>query len=95
MLLGAGLTLIGPSAGHIYAGEGTHAVKASLLRAGGVVIFADDSGALAAADAKTGKRLWSFQTSQLWKSSPMTFSFDNQQHIAIASGSNIIAVGLR
>ncbi len=40
LLLGAGLTLIGPSAGHIYAGEGTHAVKASLLRAGGVVVFA-------------------------------------------------------
>lgn len=39
LLLGAGLTLVGPSAGHIYAGEGSHAVKASLLRAGGVVVF--------------------------------------------------------
>lgn len=40
LLLGGALTLIGPSAGHIYAGESSHAVKASLLRAGGVVIFA-------------------------------------------------------
>jgi hypothetical protein len=39
LLLGAGLTLIGPSAGHIYAGEGSHALKASLFRAGGVLIF--------------------------------------------------------
>ncbi|GEM_PF-5155308 len=49
LLLGAGLTLIGPSAGHIYAGEGTHAVKASLLRAGGVVVFS--LGAVANANA--------------------------------------------
>ncbi len=40
LLIGAGLTLVGPSAGHIYAGEGSHALKASLLRAGGVLVFA-------------------------------------------------------
>jgi hypothetical protein len=39
LLLGAGLTLVGPSAGHIYAGEGSHALEASLLRAGGLLIF--------------------------------------------------------
>ena len=39
LLLGAGLTLVGPSAGHIYAGEGGHALKASLLRAGGLLVF--------------------------------------------------------
>lgn len=37
---------VGPSAGHIYAGEGGHAVKMSLLRAGGVVVLA--VGALSA-----------------------------------------------
>jgi len=66
-----------------------------LSTAGRVVIFGDDSGALAAADAETGKRLWSFQTSQLWKASPMTYMFDNQQYVAVAAGSNIIAFGLR
>jgi alcohol dehydrogenase (cytochrome c) len=66
-----------------------------LSTAGRVVFFGDDSGALAAADAETGKRLWSFQTSQLWKASPMTYEFDNQQYVAIASGSTIIAFGLR
>jgi alcohol dehydrogenase (cytochrome c) len=65
-----------------------------LSTAGNVVFFADDSGAFAAADARSGARLWSFQTSQLWKASPMTYTFDNQQHVAIAAGPNIIAFGL-
>ena len=50
--------------------------------------------AASAADASNGKPLWSFQTSQLWKASPMTYMFDNKQHVAIASGSNIIAFAL-
>ena len=62
--------------------------------AGGVVIFCEDSGALMAADAKDGKPLWSFQTNQLWKASPMTYVFDNKQYIAVAAGPNIIAFGL-
>jgi alcohol dehydrogenase (cytochrome c) len=66
-----------------------------LSTAGRVVFFGDDSGALAAVDAENGRRLWSFQTSQLWKASPMTYVFDNQQYLAIASGSTIIAFALR
>jgi len=65
-----------------------------LSTAGGIVIFGEDSGALMAADGSTGKPLWSFQTSQLWKASPMTYTFDNKQLIAVAAGSNIIAFGL-
>jgi alcohol dehydrogenase (cytochrome c) len=66
-----------------------------LSTAGDVVFFGDDSGALAAVDARAGRRLWSFQTSQLWKASPMTYQFDNRQYVAVAAGSNIIAFGLR
>jgi alcohol dehydrogenase (cytochrome c) len=66
----------------------------TLSTAGGLVIFGEDSGALVAADAATGQPLWSFQTSQLWKASPMTYSFDDKQYIAVAAGSNIIAFGL-
>jgi alcohol dehydrogenase (cytochrome c) len=65
-----------------------------LATASDLVFFADDSGAFAAADAKSGKRLWSFQTSQVWKASPMTYVFDNRQMLAIASGPNILAFGL-
>jgi alcohol dehydrogenase (cytochrome c) len=65
-----------------------------LSTSGGVVFFGEDSGALMAVDAASGAPLWSFQTSQLWKASPMAYSFDNRQHIAIAAGPNIIAFGL-
>src|SRR5262249_30158358 len=65
-----------------------------LSTAGGVVIFGEDSGALMAADASNGKVLWSFQTNQLWKASPMTYMFDNKQFVAVAAGPNIIAFGL-
>jgi len=66
----------------------------TLSTAGGVVFFGEDSGALMAADAANGKPLWSFQMSQLWKASPMTYLFDNKQYVAVAAGSNIIAFGL-
>jgi alcohol dehydrogenase (cytochrome c) len=65
-----------------------------LATASDLVFFADDSGAFAAADAKSGKRMWSFQTSQVWKASPMTYVFDDRQMLAIASGPNILAFGL-
>jgi alcohol dehydrogenase (cytochrome c) len=65
-----------------------------LSTAGGVVFFAEESGSFMAADAASGKALWSFQTNQLWKASPMTYMFDNKQYVAIASGPNIIAFGL-
>jgi alcohol dehydrogenase (cytochrome c) len=59
-----------------------------------VVLYGADDGAFAAADAKTGKPLWSFQTSQPPHSSPMTYMFDHEQYVAVAMGSNIIAFGL-
>ena len=65
-----------------------------LSTAGGIVIFGEDSGSLMAADASSGKPLWSFQTNQNWKASPMTYVFDNKQYVAVAAGSAIIAFGL-
>jgi alcohol dehydrogenase (cytochrome c) len=62
--------------------------------ASGLVFYGDDSGALAAVDAKTGKPLWHFHTSQLWKASPMTYAVDGQQYVGAASGANILAFGL-
>jgi alcohol dehydrogenase (cytochrome c) len=65
-----------------------------LSTAGGVVLFAEDSGSFMVADATTGAPLWSFQTSQVWKSSPMTYQFDNRQFVAVASGPSILAFAL-
>ena len=64
-----------------------------LATASDLVFFADDSGAFAAADANR-QAIWSFQTSQVWKASPMTYVFDNRQMLAIALGPNIMAFGL-
>ena len=67
----------------------------TLTTATGLVIFGEEGGALMAADAVSGKPLWSFPTNQVWKASPMTYLFDGRQYVAIASGSNIIAFGLQ
>jgi alcohol dehydrogenase (cytochrome c) len=61
----------------------------------GLVIFGEDGGALMAADAVTGKPLWSFQTNATWKASPMTYTFDGTQYVAVAAGSNIIAFAVK
>ena len=66
----------------------------TLATATGLVIFGEEGGALMAADATTGKPLWSFQTNQMWKASPMTYQFDGKQYIAVAAGPNIIAFGI-
>ena len=62
---------------------------------GGLVFFGDASGAFVAADAKIGERLWSFQTSQKWQASPMTYQIGRTQYVAIASGPNILSFALR
>jgi alcohol dehydrogenase (cytochrome c) len=65
-----------------------------LSTAGGLVFFGEDSGAFAALDARTGKLLWYFQTNQIWKASPMTYTVNGKQYIAVAAGSNIISFAL-
>ncbi len=66
----------------------------TLSTASGLVIFGEDSGALMAVDAVTGKPLWQFQANQVWKASPMTYMFDGKQYIAVASGSSILSFAL-
>lgn len=66
----------------------------TLSTAGGVVFFGDDGGALSAADAATGKLLWSYGFTEIPHSSPMAYVFDNKQYIAMAAGSQVYAFGL-
>jgi len=66
----------------------------TLATASGLVFFGEDSGALMAVDASSGTPLWHFQANTLWKASPMTYMFDGKQHIAVASGPNIISFAL-
>lgn len=67
----------------------------TLTTAGGLVIFCAEGGSLMAADALTGKPLWSFQTNHSWRASPMTYMFDGVQFIALAGGPNIMAFAIQ
>src|SRR6266571_3986160 len=62
--------------------------------AGGLLFLNEDGGALLAVDASIGRPLWHFQTSANWKSSPMTYSFDGTQYVAVAAGPSIVAFAL-
>jgi alcohol dehydrogenase (cytochrome c) len=65
-----------------------------LSTAGGVVFFSGDDGKFSAADARTGKLLYMFETNQSPHASPMTYTFDNRQYVAVASGADILAFAL-
>jgi len=66
-----------------------------LSTAGGVVFYGDNTGgALVAVDARTGTRLWHFDTGEAWKASPMTYAIDGDQYIGVVAGSNVMVFGL-
>ncbi len=65
-----------------------------LSTAGGLVFFCDESGALAAADARSGELLWHFHINQQWHASPMTYAVEGKQYVAVEVGSNVISFAL-
>ena len=67
----------------------------TLTTASGLVFVGEEGGALMAVDASSGTPLWSFQTNQVWRASPMTYMFDGRQYIAVASGNNVVAFSIR
>jgi alcohol dehydrogenase (cytochrome c) len=66
----------------------------TLTTAAGLVFFGDDTGYLEAVDARTGRSLWHFNTGQIMRASPMTYSLNGIQYVAIASASNLISFSL-
>ena len=70
-------------------------VLCTLTTASGLVFVGEEGGALMAVDATSGTPLWSFQTNQVWRASPMTYMFDGRQYFAVASGNNILAFSIR
>ena len=60
----------------------------------GLVFFADNQGFFEAADAKTGKSLWHFNTGQSLHASPMSYAVRGNQYVAIASGSDLFSFAL-
>jgi PQQ-dependent dehydrogenase (methanol/ethanol family) len=66
----------------------------TLSTAGGVVFYGQASGEFAAVDAKSGAHLWHFETQETWKASPITYSVNGRQYVAITSGANVLAFAL-
>lgn len=65
-----------------------------MTTAGGLVFYGDGSGAFVAADARSGKLLWHFQTGMAWKAAPMTYTIDGRQFIGVAAGSTVMTFAL-
>jgi alcohol dehydrogenase (cytochrome c) len=65
-----------------------------LSTAGNLVFYVETSGGFAAAEASTGQQLWHFEANQPTRGSPMTYTVNGQQYVAIASGSNILSFAL-
>jgi alcohol dehydrogenase (cytochrome c) len=61
--------------------------QSSLLSTAGDLIFAGDlAGDVFALDARTGQKLWSFSTGGRIASSPVSFSVNGRQYVAVSSG---------
>jgi PQQ-dependent dehydrogenase (methanol/ethanol family) len=65
-----------------------------LSTAGGLLFFGESTGGFAAVDARTGKYLWHFETNHPMKGSPMTYTANGRQYVAIAAGSNLLSFAL-
>jgi len=68
---------------------------ASLLATGGGLIFSGDvMGDAFALDARTGQKLWSFNTGAGMSGSPISYSVNGRQYIAIPTGTGSLLSGL-
>lgn len=72
-----------------------HSWGGTLATATGLVFAGAEDGSLIAVDGATGTLRWRFPTNQNWKASPMTYTFDGHQFIAVAAGPTIVAFSLR
>lgn len=65
-----------------------------LATAAGILFYGDPSGEFVAVDDQDGKALWHLPLNAIIKTSPMTYTVDGEQFIALAVGSNIMCFGL-
>ncbi|HKD04343.1 MAG TPA: PQQ-binding-like beta-propeller repeat protein [Bryobacteraceae bacterium] len=66
----------------------------TLATASGLVFYGEDSGAFVAADAATGKTLWTLHLNANWHASPMAYDFDGKELIGVVVGPNVMVLGL-
>jgi len=67
--------------------RGEYPMVGSLLATGGDLLFGGEpTGMFDAFDARTGERLWQFQTGSGIRGSPITYSVNGKQYVAVPSG---------
>jgi alcohol dehydrogenase (cytochrome c) len=70
-------------------------VVSSLLSTAGDLLFAGDlEGNAFALDARTGEKLWSFNTGSGISGSPITYSVNGRQYVAVPSGVGSLVAGV-
>lgn len=67
----------------------------TLATATGLVVFGEAAGKLMVVDALTGKLRWSYPAGEVWRASPMAYSFDGQEYFAMAAGNKILSFKIR
>ena len=65
-----------------------------MTTAGGLLFFGDDSESFEAVDANTGHVLWHFNTGQVMRASPMSYTVDGVQYVVIAAGGDVFSFSL-
>jgi alcohol dehydrogenase (cytochrome c) len=65
-----------------------------LVTAGDLLFGGDEEGNAFALDARTGEKLWSFNTGGRISSPPVSFSVGGRQFITISSGGGSIGEGM-
>ncbi|MEX2494783.1 MAG: PQQ-dependent dehydrogenase, methanol/ethanol family [Woeseia sp.] len=71
----------------VWASSSEYPMAGSVLATAGDLVFSGQlDGHFAAWDARTGEQLWRFQTGSGIHSSPITYSVDGRQYVAIPSG---------
>jgi quinohemoprotein ethanol dehydrogenase len=63
-------------------------IGGTMTTAGGLVFAGEGNGNFDAYDAKSGARVWQFQTGAGVNAPAMTYQVDGQQYVAVASGGN-------
>jgi alcohol dehydrogenase (cytochrome c) len=71
----------------VWSWRGRHPMVGSVLATAGDLVFAGEpTGEFNAYDARTGELLWQFQTGSGIHSSPIAYSVDGKQYVAVLSG---------
>jgi alcohol dehydrogenase (cytochrome c) len=71
-----------------------HASTGVMTTASGLLLFGGKAQSFQAADAATGKVLWSFPMGQSPTGSPMSYAIEDNQYFAIAAGNDLLVFGL-